>query len=406
MVSILHPARLRPGLVAAVLLLGLAPGVRAQDGTPPPRDTVENRIRQVVSGLRPASPGGAGEPAPFRLEDRLAAHRVPAVSVAVIQHGEVEWARAWGWTEAGNGIEADTTTLFQAASISKPVAAIAALRLVEEGTLELDADVNGALSRWRVPENGLMATERVTLRRLLSHSAGTTVHGFPGYADGEPVPTLVQLLDGAGPANTGPVRVDLVPGSEWRYSGGGTSVVQLLMEDATGRPFAELMRELVLDPAEMPRSTYEQPLPGRRAAEAAVAHGGDGSPVPGRFHIYPEQAAAGLWTTPSELARLAIQVQRALEGDTGGVISPEMAERMLTHEAGGFGLGFAVDGEGDDLRFSHGGSNHGFRAHFVAYAHRGQGAVIMTNGAGGGELAAELLRAIASTYDWPGFPLR
>lgn len=392
-----RPLHLALALPAALMITSAC---AAQGPSTLPAD-VEARIRRVENGLATFHVVRGETTAPHSIPDRLRFYRVPAVSVAVINDGRIEWARAWGEADAGSGIPADTATLFQAASISKPVAAVAALRLVEQGRLSLDEDVNARLTSWQVPDTSHTAAEKVTLRRLLSHSAGTTVHGFPGYAAGAAVPTTVQVLNGEAPANTRPVRVDTLPGSLWRYSGGGYTIAQLLMQDVTGRPFAELMREQVLVPAGMIHSTYAQPLPADRAGDAATAHRGDGTPLPGKHHTYPEQAAAGLWTTPSDLARLAIELQRAYRGETGRVLTPETARLMLTTQSGSYGLGFGVRGEGDSTWFDHGGSNQGFRAYFAALAGTGQGVVIMTNGEGGQELAMEVLRAVGREYGLP-----
>jgi CubicO group peptidase (beta-lactamase class C family) len=374
----------------------MLPAACAVDSGPDP--AVEERIARVASGLLPAR--AAPDQEPFLLEDRLRYHQVPAVSVAVIHDGRIEWARAWGEVERDGGVPVTPETLFQAASISKPVMAVGALRLVERGVLALDDDVNGTLRSWQLPESPHTSSVKVTLRHLLSHTAGTTVHGFPGYREGTEIPSIDQVLDGAGSANTAPVRVDTIPGSRWRYSGGGSSVVQRMMMDAMDRPFPELMDELVLGPVGMVRSTYAQPLPLDRMGEAATAHGQNGEPVRGRFHSYPEMAAAGLWTTPSELALLALELQAALNGDEGRVLSPEMAREMMTLTGGSYGLGFALEAVGDEVWFSHGGSNRGFRARFTASAEGGRGAVVMTNGDGGGALAGEILRAVARVYGW------
>lgn len=398
-----HPFMPRTLRTAMTLLpLLLATGCAARRAASP---DVEARIRRVENGLLPFHVV-RGETASRSMAERMRYHRVPGVSVAVIDDGRIEWARGWGEAEAGSGIRVDTATLFQAASISKPVAAVAALRMVQEGRLALDEDVNARLRSWQVPASPFTATEKVTLRRLLSHTAGTTVHGFPGYAAGVPVPGAVQVLNGEAPANSRPVRVDTPPGSVWRYSGGGYTIAQLLMSDVAGRPFAELAREQVLEPAGMRHSTYAQPLPAERAGQAATAHGADGMPVAGTYHTYPEQAAAGLWTTPSDLARLAIEVQRAYGGETGRILTPETARRMLATQAGSYGLGFGVNGEGDSLRFEHGGANQGFRAYLLALAKTGKGVVVMTNGENGGELGLEILRAVAREYGLPGYAAR
>ena len=230
--------------------------------------------------------------------------QVAGLSLAIIQDGKIVKARGYGVTERSGDSPVTTATLFQAGSISKSVSALGALRLVEQSKLALDEDVNARLVTWKVPVNEFTKEKKVTLRGLLSHTAGLTVHGFPGYATDDPVPTVVQILDGAKPANTKPIRVDFVPGSQWRYSGGGYTVMQQMIVDVTGAPFPRFMREAVLGPLAMKDSTFEQPLPAGTAKQTASGHVGDRSPVKGRWHIYPEMAAAGLWTTPSDLVRL------------------------------------------------------------------------------------------------------
>jgi CubicO group peptidase (beta-lactamase class C family) len=337
------------------------------------------------------------------LEERMRFFRVPGVSVAVVNDGRLEWAKGYGVARAGGDRAVDTATLFQAASISKPVAALGALQLVEDGRLALDEDVNARLTSWRVPASEIAGVERVTLRRLLSHNAGLTVHGFPGYARGVAVPTAVQVLDGAPPANTAPVRIDIVPGSRWRYSGGGFTIVQLLMSDVTGRPFADVMADLVLRPLGMTNSTYAQPLPDVLAPRAAHAHDREGQPIPGDWHTYPERAAAGLWTTPSDLARMILAVQAAVGGAPDAILEPATARAMLIVQAGEYGLGFGLAGEGATRVFAHGGSNAGFRGQFIGFAEGGRGAVIMTNADLGSALIEEILRGIAQAYGWPRF---
>ena len=362
---------------------------------------IESRIRRIESGILQTPVLVKGDPAPTAtLASRMAALRVPGVSIAVIREGKIEWARGFGVTKIG-GPSVTPETLFQAASISKPVAALAVLRLAQSGKLSLDGDVNQYLKSWKVPENGFPET-KVTLRGLLTHTAGTTVHGFAGYASDAAVPTLVQVLNGEKPANSGTIRVDTRPGTIWRYSGGGYTVAQQLLQDLTGEPFAKLMRDSVLAPIGMTRSTYEQPLPKERLAEVAMPYRGNGDPVPGGPHVYPEMAAAGLWTTPSDLARYAIEVQRALVGTSTRVLSAAMTREMLTPGLNRQGLGPATGGGANRPFFTHGGANEGYRCNLVAY-NDGAGAVIMTNSDSGGQLAAEILRTIAHEYGWPDF---
>jgi CubicO group peptidase (beta-lactamase class C family) len=317
-----------------------------------------------------------------------------------MNEGRIAWARGYGVTDADSGEPVTSETLFQAASISKPVAAMAALRLVEDGVLDLNTPVNTYLKSWKLPENKHTQENPVTLRHLLTHTGGLTVHGFPGYSPDGPVASTIEVLDGSGPANTDPIRVNRLPGSEWRYSGGGYTVMQQLLEDVTGVAFPDLMRRLVLDPAGMVSSSYEQPLPPERAALAARAHDDEGRPFRDVWHIYPEMAAAGLWTTPTDLARLALAVQAAYRGDEGGVLSQGMTVAQLTPTVEDQGLGFGVGGTGSEARFSHGGSNFGFKAHFLAFVEGGRGVMVMTNGDRGGRLADEVRQAVFQLYGW------
>lgn len=388
----------RPAVVLAALLV--LTNCSRRVGAPE-RD-VNARIARIERGLFPTTRVEGRSYVPASIEERMRVIGVPAVSVAVINGGRIEWAKAYGYADVESKRPATTATLFQAASISKPVAAMGALRLVEDGRLFLDEDVNLKLRSWKLPTNELTTKQPVTLRLIMNHAAGTTVHGFPGYAPGTAVPTVPQLLDGVKPANTAAVRVDLQPGTRWRYSGGGTTIMQLLMTDVTGEPFPSLIKRLVLDPAGMTASTYEQPLPELRAGEAATAYRSGSRPVTGRYHTYPEMAAAGLWTTPTDLARLAIEIQRSLAGTSNKVLSREMTAAMLERGVGGHGLGPSVDFDGDSLRFGHGGANEGFRATWTAFARRGQGAVVMTNSDDGAAIAGEILQAIGREYGWPG----
>lgn len=307
--------------------------------------------------------------------------------------------KGYGIADAGVGTPATENTLFQAASISKPVSAAALMRLVDQQRLTLTTNVNAVLRTWRLPDNDFTRAQGVTFAHLLSHSAGTTVHGFPGYAADDPVPSLLEVLDGRAPANTEPIRVDKTPGEGFRYSGGGTTIVQQAMQDLSGLPFAAFMRNTVLEPASMTRSTFEQPLLPKCVAEAAAGHLQSGQTIPGKRHTYPEQAAAGLWTTAGELARFVIAIQRSARGDSGAILSQASAQRMLTPVAPPAGIGFFVDSPKPGY-FSHGGGNEGFRCLLIAHRENGYGAVVMTNGENGGGLISELIRSIAREYGW------
>lgn len=364
-------------------------------------DAVEEQIQRIQDGLLPAVLVQGEPPPKTTLADRMAAVHVPGVSIAVIHAGKIEWARGFGVAKLG-GPPVTPHTLFQAASISKPVTALAVLRLVQAGRLDLDTDANRYLKSWKIPSNSFTDQHPVTLRELLTHTAGMTVHGFPGYASDVPLPTLIQILDGQPPANSPVIRVDATPGNMWRYSGGGYVVIQQLLEDVTGQPFDRLMQRTVLDPIGMSDSTYEQPLPSSRLTAVAVPYRSSGTPVKGGPHVYPEQAPAGLWTTPSDLARYAIEVQRALSGQSHRVLTTEMARAMLTPGMNEQGLGPHIGGSTASHYFDHGGANEGYRCNLVAYD-EGDGAVVMTNSDNGGPLTGEILRTIAHEYHWPDF---
>lgn len=370
--------------------------------SPPPLRTHAGAIERIEQGLLPPVLV-QGEPS-WTLSERMAHYRVPGVSVAVIENFEVAWAKGYGVADAGVGTPVSEDTLFQAASISKPVTAAAAMRLVDRGQLTLSTNANSVLRTWKIPENEFTREQSVTFAHLLSHSAGTTVHGFPGYAAHDPLPSLVQILDGKAPANTAPVVVDKTPGEAFRYSGGGTTIVQQALQDLSGLEFAPFMRDVVLEPAGMARSTFEQPLPVERVPEAAAGHLLSGQPLPGKRHTYPEQAAAGLWTTSGDLARFATSIQHSARDDRGALLSRASAARMLTQVAAPVGIGFFVDRPKPGY-FGHGGSNEGFTCLLLAHKQDGYGAVVMTNAnaeyANG--LISEVMRSIAREYGWEGF---
>ncbi|HWN97971.1 MAG TPA: serine hydrolase [Blastocatellia bacterium] len=361
---------------------------------------VQSRIERVEKGLLP-SVLVTGVPA-WSLEERMKHYKVPGVSIAVIRDFKIEWAKAYGVKDIETNELVTTETLFQAGSISKPVAAMVALKRVEQGKIALDENINDKLTSWKLPDNEFTAKHKVTLANLLSHTGGTTVHGFPGYAVGEKIPTLPQVLDGAPPANTAPVRVDMEPGTKVRYSGGGTTIVQLAIMDIEKKPYPQIAKETVLSPLNMTSSTYEQPLPAETRKKAATGYRGNGKEVEGKIHIYPEMSAAGLWTTPTDLAKFAIEVQLSLVGKSNKVLSKEMTTKMVTPFMEEAGLGFFIDKRGAAIYFGHGGADEGFRAQLLVSRDKGYGAVVMVN-SDNGQILDEIVRGIAREYQWEDF---
>ncbi|MHA2494786.1 MAG: serine hydrolase domain-containing protein [Candidatus Hodarchaeales archaeon] len=339
------------------------------------------------------------------LEERMHNYFIPGISIAVVNNFKVDWAEGFGVKRKGDTEKITSDTLFLAGSISKPVAALGALHLVEKNLIDLDDDVNDYLQAWKIPENGNYQP-RVTLRQILSHTAGLTVHGFPGYPRNVPLATELDILDGNAPANTPRIEVNLIPGLGFRYSGGGYTVLQRLMADILDQPFPDLMKKHVLDPLAMSNSTFKQPLPENlRGMEATGHHHTYGTPIQGKWHIYPEMAAAGLWTTPTDLAKFVIEVQKSKDGLSNKLISKELTEDMLSPQFGSdWGLGFGITNKGDNAIFQHGGWDEGFVSQLIAYADLGKGIVVMTNKDYLSDmLIAEVVDTIANHYKWPEY---
>jgi len=331
--------------------------------------------------------------------------KIPGVALAVIHGGKIVREQGYGYCDQTQIGRITPETLFQAASVSKPVAALGALHLVEQDRISLDEDINRKLTSWRIPINRFTKKHPVSLRQILSHSAGLTVSSFPGYKVGARLPSLAQILNGELPANTPPVRVDQVPGSEWRYSGGGYVVMQQMMIDVTGRSFSDYMEEAVFKHFGMSSSTFVQPLPESWARRAATGFASaPRRPVDGRWRVKPESAAAGLWTTAGDLAHFLIGIQRSLAGTSNSVISQSMTRQMLTRQKADSGLGFFLGG--NPQRFGHNGSNLGFDAVTVAFSDTGEGAVILMNANTDIEVLKNILiEAIGTQYHWPSYPL-
>ncbi|HKP13067.1 MAG TPA: serine hydrolase, partial [Blastocatellia bacterium] len=362
---------------------------------------LQSRIERVERGLLPVTPV-KGDPG-WTIQERMKYYDVPGVSVAVINDYKVEWARAYGVKDVETKEPVTTETLFQAGSISKPVAAMIALKKVAEGKIALDEDINDKLTSWKLRDNEFTAKRKVTLAHLLSHTGGLTVHGFPGYAVGEKIPTLPQILDGEAPANTPVVHVDMEPGTNFRYSGGGVTIAQLAIMDVEKKPYPQIAEETVLKPLGMTHSTYRQPLPDDWRKQAASGHREGGFTVEGKIHIYPEMAAAGLWTTPTDLCKFAIEVQLSLAGKSNKVLSKEMAAKMVTpYISNMVGMGFFIEKHGSAVYFGHGGADEGFRAGLLVNRDKGYGVAVMVN-SDNGSIINEIFRAVAREYQWDDY---
>ena len=320
--------------------------------------------------------------------------RVPSVDIALIENGGLAWSRTFG--------TAPDNAIYQAASLSKLVTAVGALRLVDRGVLDLDGNVNDYLTGWRAPDNDFTRGHPVTLRELLSMTAGIGVPGYLGYEPGQKLPTLQQILDGAPPANSPPVRVEAIPGSRYAYSGGGYEIVQALIEEATKKNFQDALESLLLRPAAMPNSTFLQPLPAELARRAATGHAANGDELPGGWRVVPELAAGGLWSSATDLAHLLIAIAQAYRGEDGALLARATARVMMTqHDGGPYGLGAAIAGGGKDRVLMKRGQNIGYQSYMLLFPETGQGIVVLTGSDNGTTLATALIRRAADAYKWP-----
>jgi CubicO group peptidase (beta-lactamase class C family) len=349
----------------------------------------------------PQVPDRGGDDA-LSIPELMGRLHVPGVSLAVIHNFRVAWVKSYGVADVASGQPVEATTLFQAASISKPVTAMAATWLAQERRLRLDDDINAVLRSWRLPPSKLTRQQPVTPRALLSHTSGAADgFGFPGYAPGDPLPSLVQILQGQPPANRGPVVFARPPYERYQYSGGGFVVMQLALTDLTGQPFADVMQAAVLAPLGMGDSSFQQPIPAARSPRAARAHDVQGRRLDAPWHVYPEQAAAGLWTTPTDLARFVIEVQTALRGPRGRVLSQASARQMVAPVGTGpFAVGLSISKRGEGWYVSHPGGNWGFRAEILGHLLKGYGVVVMTNSDAGEPLISAIESRVAAAYGW------
>ena len=363
---------------------------------------VNSRIAAVENSLTASVINAGSDPSGMALSDRLQHYLVPGISIAVINNGEIEWAKGYGVAEAGGTRAITPDIVFQACSVSKPVSVTGIMLLAQSGVIDISRNVNDYLTSWHLADNELTKTQKATIQRLMSHTAGVNVSGYEGYPAGSAIPTLLQVLNGTAPATTAPVKIIYEPGSQFSYSGGGMEVLQQMAEDVTGLSFQSYMKSNLFSRLGMNSSDFVQPMAGPLAMRAAKAHDMDGVMMPGGWRTYPELIAAGLWTTPSDLALLLVEVQKAATTDKGTLLTRQTAMRILTQQPySSTGLGFVLTNLKGGLLFSHSGSNFGYKSYMIAYRDRGQGVAVISNGDNGLALIMEVVRAVAKVYGWP-----
>ncbi|MBT2491922.1 amino acid adenylation domain-containing protein [Streptomyces sp. ISL-96] len=314
------------------------------------------------------------------LQEVMAAHHVPGVSIALLRGGEVVSVEGYGVTAADRPEPVTPRTAFQVASVSKHVTMLAVLQLVGDGVLNLDADINRYLTTWQVPDGA-----RITLRELVSHQAGLSHVAPTNYLPAELMPDIPEILGGRPPATNAPVRAEHPAGTVFKKSNINFSVLEQLLADVTAEPFEAMMRRLVLDPLSMADSTFDQNRPAVAPVPVAVGHDPDGTPIPGRWRVRNEVAAGGLWASAEDLAKVALEIRRAYLGEPGTLLSRPLAQQMLTiwHPGSFYGLGTVVDTTGGDLEYGHGGRTVGYRVGTFTRVDSGEGLIVLTNSENG-----------------------
>jgi CubicO group peptidase (beta-lactamase class C family) len=380
-------------LLGVILIVSFSSPLLAQD--------IKEKMRLVETGLFPTTQIADSNYRPSTIQQRLKDLHIPGVSVAVINNYKLEWAKGYGMADVAANSAVTPATLFLAGSISKSVNALGVLKLADQKKIDLYKNINDYLKSWKFPEDSFTKDRKVTTANLLSHTAGLSVHGFPGYTPGDSLPTVQQILDGQRPANTEAVRSIFPPGTKFKYSGGGTTISQLMITDLTKKPYEQYMEEEVLRPLNMQNSTYRQPLEKGAWRQYATAYSTNEQPVKGRFHIYPEMAAAGLWTNPTDLSKFIIETQLSYMGKSNKVLSTAMTRTMLTfYIDSSVGMGVFLPEQDGKKFFSHGGADEGFRAFYFGSLEDGYGAVVMVN-SDNGNIMGEIMNSIAAVYKWP-----
>ncbi len=340
---------------------------------------------------------------PSTILERMAKYKVKGLSIAVIENYKIAWAKGYGWADEGEKKPMTTETLFEPGSISKSLNAVGILKLSQDKKVDLYTDINTYLTSWKFPYDSLSKGKKITLAQILSHHAGLSVHGFPGHDIKGPIPTVYEVLDGIKPTFTPAVRSEFEPDLKFQYSGGGTTISQVILTDITKQSYDVWMYDNVLKPIGMVNSSYAQPPSKDKQKICSSAYNRDGSPIPNKFHVYPEQAAAGLWMTPSDLCNYIIDMQLAYKGIPSKVLNPEMVKLHLTpYNDGPTAMGTFIEDHDGAKYFQHGAGNDGFCGQFYSSLEDGYGVVLFMN-TDDGKLLFEVINSVAKAYNWKNF---
>ena len=389
-------------IILTASLLIISCNSKEENPNPKYSEEIENKIKQVKNNL-----GGRvqieGEKNESTLEERMKEYHIRGLSIAVIRDYKIEWARGYGIMDTATKAPVTIQTLFQAGSISKSLNAVGLLKLVQDKKIDLSADINNYLKTWKFPYDTVSQGKKISLANLLSHTAGLTIHGFPGYERGDTIPSITDILDGKAPANTKAVRSLFATGLRYQYSGGGTTISQLIQMDITGQAYADYQWNQVLKPLGMKMSSYNQPPAKDNEKFLATGYQEDGLEVKGKYNVYPEQGAAGLWTNPTDLSKYIIETQLSLQGKSNKVLSQEMTKLRLTpYIDSNAALGVFIEKKGEEKYFGHGGSDQGFTSTYKGSIENGNGVVVMVN-SNNGNILNEVVNSVASVYGWKDF---
>jgi len=385
----------------ALLLFGVSCGLPAQEN-PKYSKEIEDRIKQVENNLDEWIQI-VDSTNTYNLQQRMEYFKIRGLSIAVVHNYKIEWARGYGVMDTATQQPVTAQTLFQAGSISKSLNAVGVLKLMQDKKLDLYTDINTYLSSWKFPYDSLSKGKKITIANLLSHTAGLTIHGFPGYKRSDTIPSLPQVLNGKHPANTEAVRSQFEPGLRFQYSGGGTTISQLIVQDVTHEPYDEYMWKNVLKPLDMTMSSYTQPPSKDKEKFIATGYRADGKEVEEKYHVYPEQAAAGLWTNPTDLAKYIVDTQLSLQGKSNKILSQEMTKLRLTpYIDSSAAFGVFIDEHGGEKYFGHNGADDGFLSAYTGTFESGNGVVVMVN-SDNGVLLSEVMNSVATVYGWKDY---
>ena len=342
-----------------------------------------------------------GQPKKMSISDFLKRDNIPGLRIVFIDKGKMAWSADYGYADIEKKTKVNLNTVFAGASLAKPVAAVTALNLVEKGKLDLDENINEKLVEWKVPENEFTKTQKVTLRRLLSHTSGLDRQLWSEYLEKDSIPTFEQMLTGEKPSIDSGLRFFNEPGKTRKYSNTGYLIVGELIADVSGESFADAVDHLVFKPAGMTNSTFRQSLPDQLRNRVATGYSGNLRPFP--YKIYPFGAAGAIWTTPDDLGKFVISLMKDYKTDSHIILSKERSKNIFNKGDDKDKLAFSLWTYKNDIIFRHTGHSLGFTSFIFGSVDKDQAVIVMSNGENTEDLFDHIQRAVAEEYKWDYF---